>query len=74
MTDNDLIRRAKMAWHDNETRYIGLPIFSTDGTHLLDISFRKEGCDWTGRLDHESMVELVRTAEVLRKEKNDEHA
>lgn len=70
MTDDDLIRRAKIAWHNNETKHIGLPIFSTNGTHLLDIDFYKEGHEWVGRVRHEDMVELVRIAEMLRKEKN----
>jgi hypothetical protein len=69
MNDNDLIRRAKIAWHNNETQYIALPIYSTSGVQLLDISFYKEGHEWVGRLRHEDMVELIRTAEVLRKEK-----
>jgi hypothetical protein len=68
MNDNDLIRRAKIAWHNNETQYIALPIYSTSGVNLVDISFYKEGNEWVGRLRHEDMVELVRTAEVLRKE------
>jgi hypothetical protein len=68
MNDNDLIRRAKIAWHNNETRFIALPIYSTSGVQLLDISFYKEGHEWVGRLRHEDMVELIRTAEVLRKE------
>ena len=38
MNDNDLIRRAKIAWHNSKIGYISLPIFSTDGSHLLDIS------------------------------------
>jgi hypothetical protein len=68
MNDNDLIRRAKIAWHNNETQYIALPIYSTSGVQLLDISFYKEGHEWVGRLRHEDMVELIRTAEALRKE------
>jgi hypothetical protein len=70
MDDNDLIRRAKIAWHNNDTQYIALPIYSTSGTQLLDISFYKEGHEWVGRLRHEDMVSLVRLAEQLRK-KND---
>ena len=68
MNDNDLIRRAKIAWHNNETQYIALPIYSTSGVNLVDISFYKEGNEWVGRLRHEDMVELIRTAEALRKE------
>ena len=70
MDDDDLIRRAKIAWHNNDTQHIALPIYSTSGAHLLDIAFYKEGHEWVGRLSHEDMVELVRVAEVLRKEKN----
>ena len=66
MDDNDLIRRAKIAWHNNDTQYIALPIYSTSGTQLLDISFYKEGHEWVGRLRHEDMVEVVRIAEQLR--------
>jgi hypothetical protein len=69
MDDNDLIRRAKIAWLDNETRFIDLPIFSMNGFKLLDISFYKEGHQWVGRVNHEDMVELVRIAEQLREEK-----
>jgi hypothetical protein len=68
MNDNDLIRRAKIAWHNNDTQYIALPIYSTSGVNLVDISFYKEGNEWVGRLRHEDMVELIRTAEALRKE------
>jgi hypothetical protein len=66
--DNDLIRRAKIAWHNNETQYIALPIYSTSGVNLVDISFYKEGNEWVGRLSDKDMVELIRTAEALRKE------
>ena len=68
MNDNDLIRRAKIAWHNNETQYIALPIYSTSGVNLVDISFYKEGNEWVGRLSDKDMVELIRTAEALRKE------
>jgi hypothetical protein len=68
--DEDLIRRAKIAWHDNKQDYIALPIYSTDGTHLLDLACYKQGHEWVGCISHEDMVELVRVAEVLRKEKN----
>ena len=67
MNDNDLIRRAKIAWHNNDTQYIALPIYSTSGVQLLDISFYKDGHEWVGRLRHEDMVSLVRLAEQLRK-------
>ena len=63
MTDNELIKRAKVAWHNNKTDFILLPIYSTDGTQLLDIAFYKEGREWVGRLRHENMVELVQAAE-----------
>ena len=66
MDDNDLIRRAKIAWHNNNTEFIALPIYSTGGVQLLDISFYKEGHEWVGRLRHEDMVEVVRIAEQLR--------
>jgi hypothetical protein len=66
MDDNDLIRRAKIAWHNNETQYIALPIYSTSGVQLLDISFYKEGHEWVGRLSHKDMVEVVKIAEQLR--------
>jgi hypothetical protein len=69
MNDNDLIRRAKIAWHNNETQYIALPIYSTSGVQLLDISFYKDGHEWVGRLRHEDMVSLVRLAEQLREKK-----
>lgn len=68
MTDNELIKRAKIAWHNNKTDFILLPIYSTDGTQLLDIAFYKEGHEWVGRLRHEDMIELVRAAGVHRKE------
>ena len=68
MNDNDLIRKAKIAWHDNDTQFISLPIYSTNGTHLVDISFCKEGHEWVGRIRHEDMTEVVRMAEQLRKE------
>ena len=66
MNDNDLIRRAKIAWHNNETQYIALPIYSTSGVQLLDISFYKEGNEWVGRLSDKDMVEVVKIAEQLR--------
>ena len=68
MNDNDLIRRAKIAWHNNDIQFVALPIYSTNGTHLVDISFYKEGHDWVGRIRHEDMSEVVRMAEQLRKE------
>lgn len=68
MNDNDLIRRAKIAWHNNKTDFILLPIYSTDSTWLLDIAYYKEGNEWVGRIRHEDMVDLVRLAEQLRKE------
>jgi hypothetical protein len=66
MNDNDLIRRAKIAWHDNDTKCIALPIYSTSGVPLVEISFYKEGHDWVGRIRHEDMSEVVRMAEQLR--------
>jgi hypothetical protein len=66
MDNNDLIRRAKIAWHNNNTEFIALPIYSTGGVQLLDISFYKEGNEWVGRVRHEDMVEVVRIAEQLR--------
>jgi hypothetical protein len=66
MNDNDLIRRAKIAWHNNETQYIALPIYSTSGVNLVDISFYKEGNEWVGRLSDKDMVEVVKIAEQLR--------
>jgi hypothetical protein len=66
MDDNDLIRRAKIAWHNNDTQYIALPIYSISGVQLMDISFYKEGKEWVGRVRHEDMVEVVRIAEQLR--------
>ena len=68
MNDNDLIRRAKIAWHNNKTDFILLPIYSTDSTWLLDIAYYKEGNEWVGRIRHEDMVDLVHLAEQLRKE------
>lgn len=68
MDDNDLIRRSKIAWHDNDTQCIALPIYSTSGVPLIEISFYKEGHDWVGRIRHEDMSEVVRMAEQLRKE------
>jgi hypothetical protein len=67
MTDVELIKQSKTAWHDEQSVYIHLPIFSTDGTRLMDIAFKKEGHQWVGGVTHEQMVELVRTAETLRK-------
>ena len=66
MDDNDLIRRAKIAWHNNDTQYIALPIYSTSGVNLVDISFYKEGNEWVGRLSDKDMVEVVKIAEQLR--------
>lgn len=66
MDDNDLIRRSKIAWHDNDTQCIALPIYSTSGVPLIEISFYKEGRDWVGRIRHEDMTEVVRMAEQLR--------
>jgi hypothetical protein len=71
MNDDDLIRRAKIAWHNNDTQFIALPIYSTSGAQLLDISFYKDGHEWVGRLRHEDMVSLVRLAEQLRERNND---
>jgi hypothetical protein len=67
--DNDLIRRAKIAWHNNDTQYIALPIYSTSGVNLVDISFYKEGNEWVGRLSDKDMVEVVKIAEQLREKK-----
>jgi hypothetical protein len=64
--DNDLIRRAKIAWLNNDTQYIALPIYSTSGVNLVDISFYKEGNEWVGRLSDKDMVEVVKIAEQLR--------
>lgn len=72
MTDDDLIRRSKVAWHTVNTKHIALPIFSTDGTHLIDVAFFKKGHLWVASVLHEEMVELIRTAEVLRKGKDDD--
>jgi hypothetical protein len=68
MNDNDLIRRAKIAWHNNDTKCIALPIYSTSGVPLVEISFYKEGHDWVGRIRHEDMSEVVRMAEQVREE------
>ena len=68
MNDNDLIRRAKIAWHNNDTKCIALPIYSTSGVPLVEISFYKEGHDLVGRIRHEDMSEVVRLAEQLREE------
>lgn len=67
MTDQELIIKSKIAWHDNKAKYINLPIYATDSTHLIDISFKKEGDDWVGLMSHEGMVELVKFAEALRR-------
>ena len=67
MTDQELIIKSKIAWHDNKAKHINLPIYATDGTHLIDISFKKEGDDWVGLMSHEGMVELVKFADALRK-------
>jgi hypothetical protein len=70
MDDNDLIRRAKIAWHNNDNQFIELPIYSTSGAHILNIAFSKDGNEWVGRLKHEDMVSLVRLAEQLREKNN----
>ena len=67
MTDQELIIKSKIAWHDNKAKYINLPIHATDGTHLIDISFKKEGDDWVGLMSHEGMIELVKFADALRR-------
>ena len=67
MTDVELIKQSKTAWHDDQCAYIHLPIFSTDGTRLMDIAFKKEGHKWVGDVTHEQMVELVQMAKTLRK-------
>ena len=69
MDDNDLIRRAKIAWLNNDTQYIALPIYSTSGVNLVDISFYKEGNEWVGRLSDKDMVEVVKIAEQLQEKK-----
>ena len=66
MDDNDLIRRAKIAWLNDSTEFIALPIYSTSGVNLVDISFYKEGNEWVGRLSDKDMVEVVKIAEQLR--------
>jgi hypothetical protein len=71
MTDAQLIKKSKIAWHDDKMRFILLPIYATEGTHLLDIGFEKEGHEWVGRIHHDQMVELVQAAEVLREKSND---
>ena len=63
LNDTELIKRAKIAWHNNKTDFILLPIYSTDGTQLLDIAFYKEGREWVGRIRNEDMIELVKAAE-----------
>ena len=68
MDDNDLIRRATIAWHNNDIKFIALPIYSTSGVQLVDISFYKEGRNWVGSIRHEDMTEVVRMAEQLREE------
>ena len=67
MTDQELIIKSKIAWHDNKTKHICLHIYATDGTHLIDISFKKEGDDWVGLMSHEGMIELVKFADALRR-------
>jgi hypothetical protein len=67
MTDQELIIKSKIAWHDNKTKHINLPIYSTDGTHLIDITFKREGDDWVGLMSHEGMIELVKFADALRR-------
>ena len=71
MSDKDLIKQAALAWHNEEQDHITIPIYSTDGTPLLELSFYKEGHEWVGRIAQEDMVELVRTATVLRKRSTD---
>jgi hypothetical protein len=67
--DNDLIRRAKIAWLNDNTDFIALPIYSTSGVNLVDISFYKEGNEWVGRLSDKDMVEVVKIAEQLQEKK-----
>jgi hypothetical protein len=67
--DNDLIRRAKIAWLNDNTEFIALPIYSTSGVNLVDISFYKEGNEWVGRLSDKDMVEVVKIAEQLQEKK-----
>lgn len=67
MTDAELIKKSKIAWHDNKDKYINLPIYASDGTHLIDISFKREGDNWVGLMLHEVMVELVNFADSLRR-------
>jgi len=74
MTEQELIKQAKLAWHDNECKYIAIPIYSTDGTHLLDVLFYKEGKQWAGRIWHEDMIQLIELAgDYSKKEVKDEH-
>jgi hypothetical protein len=67
MTDQELIIKSKTAWHDNKTKHFNLPIYSTDGTHLIDITFKREGDDWVGLMSHAGMIELVKFADALRR-------
>jgi len=71
MTDKELIIKSMIAWHDNKSTYIHLPIYATDGTRLMDISFKKQGHEWVGQINHEQMVELVQAAAILMEKNND---
>jgi len=74
MTEQELIKQAKLVWHDNDCKYIAIPIYSTNGTHLQDILFYKEGKQWAGRIWHEDMIQLIELAEdCSKKEVKDEH-
>jgi len=72
MTEQELIGLSRMAWVTEDSRHIPIPVHSTDGTHLLDIAFYKEGHCWVGRIHHDEMVTLVKEANALRKEVKDE--
>ena len=66
MTDAELIHKSKIAWNDTKGLYIFIPIFSTDGTRLTDVAFKKENQEWIGRITQEHMTDLVKAAEILR--------
>jgi len=65
----ELIRRSLIAWHNDNGKYIYVPIYSANGVLMRDIAFRKEDGEWVGKLIHADMVEMIKYAEENRVKK-----
>ena len=69
MDEQELIRRSLIARHDDNGKYIYVPIYSANGALMREIAFRKEDGEWVGKLIHADMVELIKCAEENRVKK-----